>query len=59
MNALNTVKSVAQVVSAVVDVGESQIKPNGVRVRVLWIPIYDSGWAGVKRREARRAARRG
>lgn len=33
-------------------------KPEGgVRVRVLGVPVYDSEWAGVKRRQARRAAR--
>lgn len=29
----------------------------GVRVRVLGVPVYDSDWSGVKRRQARRAAR--
>jgi hypothetical protein len=47
-----------QIVANLVSVGDSQNEPNGVRVKVLGIPFYDSGWAGVKRRQARRQARR-
>lgn len=58
MSAVNALKGAAQVVSVLVDVSASQVEENGVRVRVLGIPVYDSGWAGVKRRQARRQARR-
>lgn len=56
---LGKLANAGQVVAALVDVDESKLEPNGVRVKLLGVlPVYDSGWAGVKRRQARRQARR-
>lgn len=51
-------EGVKTVVSAAIDVDPSTMGKGGSRVRLLGIPIYDHGWAGVQRRIARRAARR-
>jgi hypothetical protein len=55
MGPLAAVQLVGSLVAAAVDVHE---EPSHTRVTFLWVPVYDTRWKGVQRRQARRAARR-
>ncbi len=52
--------AIVQMVAAIVSVAyASEKRPDGHKqVRILGIPVYDTEWPGVKRRQARRAKRR-
>lgn len=52
---MNRALDVLRSVAALVDV---QTVGEHVRVTVLGVPVYDTRWPGVQRRQARRAARR-
>jgi hypothetical protein len=56
MSPVAVVQLVGAVVAAAVDVHEED---DYTRVTFLKIPVFDTRWRGVKRRQARRAARRG